>query len=251
VSQSEPQPRVQPDPPATAPARARPAVISASSVLGRPVSAGERAWYRVARGIVEGVCRAVWRVRVEGKENLPTDTPYVIAPVHRSYIDFLLIGCLTRRRVRYMGKDTLWSNKVLGLLCGSLGAFPVHRGSADREALRSCELAIAGGEPVVLFPEGARRAGPKLHPLFDGAAFVAARAGVPIVPVGIGGSERALPKGAKMVRPVKISVIIGRPLYPPPREGRERVSRKAVTALTAELQTSLQDLFDQARAQAG
>ncbi len=66
----------------------------------------------------------------------------------------------------------------------ALGGFPVHRGTADREALRLGEEAIRAGEALVIFPEGTRRSGPVVEPLFEGAAFVAMRAGVPIVPVG-------------------------------------------------------------------
>ena len=58
----------------------------------------------------------------------------------------------------------------------------------------------------MLFPEGERKAGPIVQPLFDGAVYVAVKAGVPIVPVGIGGSERVMPKGAKFVYPRKVHV---------------------------------------------
>ena len=60
---------------------------------------------------------------------------------------------------------------------------------------------LEAGEPLVLFPEGERKSGPIVQPLFDGATYVAVKAGVPIVPVGIGGSERAMPKGAKFIFP--------------------------------------------------
>ena len=64
----------------------------------------------------------------------------------------------------------------------------------------------------MLFPEGERKTGPIVQPLFDGAAYVAVKAGVPIVPVGIGGSERAMPKGAKFISPRKVHVVIGKPI---------------------------------------
>ena len=88
------------------------------------------------------------------------------------------------------------------------------------------------GKPVVLFPEGTRRSGPVIEVHHDGAAFVASQAGVPIVPVGIGGSERALPKGKALPRPVKIHILIGEPLLPVPvAEGARHPSRRAVRAL--------------------
>lgn len=203
-------------------------------------------WYAVARGLVELVCRLYWRVEIIDRHKLPATGAYVIAPVHRSNIDTLLAGCLTRRRIRFMGKDSLWKYRWSGALFSSLGAFPVHRGTPDREALRRCEEAVIGGEPVVLFPEGTRQSGPRLHPLFEGAAFVAARAGVPVVPVGIGGSEGAMPKGSKRIRPVKVVMVVGDPIAPPARSESGRVARRAVADLTSQLGKELQGLFDRA-----
>jgi 1-acyl-sn-glycerol-3-phosphate acyltransferase len=208
-------------------------------------------WYAFARGLVELVCRTFWRVKIVDRHKIPSRGPYVIAPVHRSNIDTLLAGCLTRRRIRFMGKDSLWKYRLSGAVFSSLGAFPVHRGTADRDALRRCEDAVAGGEPVVLFPEGTRQSGPKLHPLFEGAAFVAARAGVPLVPVGIGGSEWAMPKGSKRLSPVKVVMVVGDPIPPPPRSETGRVPRRAVTEMTDQLAVELQKLLDQAMKAAG
>jgi 1-acyl-sn-glycerol-3-phosphate acyltransferase len=150
-----------------------------------------------------------------------------------------------------MGKDSLWRYAPVGRVFTSLGAFPVHRGTPDREALRVCGDALAAGEPVVLFPEGTRQSGPAVAPIFEGAVFVAARAGVPIVPVGIGGSEWAMPKGSRGIRPVKIVAVVGAPIPPPPRSDNGRVPRQAVTRLSARLHVELQALFDEALTAAG
>jgi 1-acyl-sn-glycerol-3-phosphate acyltransferase len=211
----------------------------------------ELVWYAFARGLVEIVCRLYWRLEIKNQDRLPKSGAYVIAPVHRSNIDTLLAGCLTRRRIRFMGKDSLWKYRWSGALFSSLGAFPVHRGTPDREALRQCEVAVTGGEPVVLFPEGTRQSGPKLHPLFEGAAFVAARAGVPLVPVGIGGSQWAMTKGSKRIRPVKVVMVVGDPILPPPRGESGRLSRRTVSEMTEKLGVDLQELLDQALAAAG
>jgi 1-acyl-sn-glycerol-3-phosphate acyltransferase len=208
-------------------------------------------WYGFARGLVEVFCRLFWRVSIVGREHVPPSGPYVLAPVHRSAIDFMLCGCLTRRRLRFMGKDTLWRSRLLGGLCSSLGAFAVHRGTPDREALQICEDALGGGEPVVLFPEGTRQAGITVQRLFEGAVFVAARAGVPIVPVGIGGSEWAMPKGSRGLRPVKVAVVVGAPVPAPPRGPSGRLSRRQIAETSTQLHTELQQLFDQALRRAG
>jgi 1-acyl-sn-glycerol-3-phosphate acyltransferase len=204
-------------------------------------------FYRFIRGVVVGFVRVFWRPRVRGREHIPASGPFVLAPVHRSNIDFAMAAVLVRRRIRYMGKDSLWKIRFIGKLFSALGAFPVHRGSADREALRRTMAVVEAGEPVVIFPEGTRQSGPAVQPLFEGAAYVAARTGVPIVPVGIGGTERAMPKGSKLIRPVRTSIIVGPPLRADATKDGGRVSRRAVHDVTDRLHTELQRLFDEAQ----
>lgn len=219
-----------------------------------PVASGHltRVWYAFARAVLAGGSRLLWRVKITGLENIPSAGAYVLAPVHRSVIDTFLCGGLTHRRLRFLGKDSMWRYGWSGHLLTSLGGIAVHRGMPDREALRACEAAVRGGDPVVLFPEGTRQTGPALHPLFEGAAFVAARTGVPIIPVGIGGSEWALPRGSMMPKPVRVRMVVGAPIPPPARsEGGGRVSRRAVRETTEALGEEIQRLFDQAMAAAG
>jgi 1-acyl-sn-glycerol-3-phosphate acyltransferase len=204
-------------------------------------------FYKVARAILAGFCYTFWRARFEGREFVPRSGAFVLSPVHRSNIDTPLMGCVTRRRMRFLGKDSMWKYGWSAWLFTSLGGIPVRRGGADREALRACEAAVRAGEPVVIFPEGTRRTGPLVMDIFEGAAFVALRTGVPIVPVGIGGSEAAMPRGTKLLRPVKIRVVIGPPFYPMTRQPGERVARREVRELSERLQAELQRLFDQAQ----
>ena len=209
--------------------------------------------YRAVRAIVAAFCRVFWRLEVHGAEHIPATGAFVIAPVHRSNIDFAVVAAMTRRRLRYMAKDSLWKVEPLGRIWDVLGAFPVARGSAAaRPAINAAVAVLAEGDPVVMFPEGARQSGPEVLPLFDGPALVASRAGVPVLPVGIGGSEQAMPKGSKLLRPVKIHVVIG-PLIPAPAAADDgaRVPRRAVQELTARLSAELQPLFDEARRRAG
>mgnify|MGYP001370645931 CR=1 FL=1 len=212
----------------------------------------DRALYRVLRTLILAFARVFWRLRIVGAENLPRSGPYVVAPVHRSNIDTPLVALITPRRLRFMGKDSLWKSSVTARLFTALGGFPVHRGSADRDALRRCIEVIDGGEPLVLFPEGTRQSGPLVQDLFEGAAYVAARTGVPVVPVGIGGSEAAMPKGAKGLRPVRIAIVVGQPIAPPADgEGAKRASRRAIREMTARLHDEIQARFDEAQVIAG
>jgi 1-acyl-sn-glycerol-3-phosphate acyltransferase len=209
-----------------------------------------RAAYYVARTAVNAFVRVWTRLTIEGREHVPSTGAFVLAPVHRSNMDTPISSCVTRRRLRFMGKDSLWKNRLAAWFLSSLGGFPVTRGRADREALRRCIAVVEAGEPLVLFPEGERKSGPVVQPLFDGAAYVALRAGVPIVPVGIGGSERVMPKGAKFIRPHKCHAIVGPPIVPPDLDGG-RVPRRVIQEVTAELHATLQQLFDDAQKRVG
>jgi len=204
--------------------------------------------YRVVRSAVGGFCRLFWRVRVTGLEHIPPTGPFILSPVHRSNVDTPLVALMGRRLVRFMGKDSMWKYPVSDWFFTSMGGFPVHRGTPDRDALRSCERLLSDGQALVIFPEGTRRSGPVVEEVFEGPAYLSAKLQVPIVPVGIGGSEGAMPKGARGIRPVKISIIVGEPIRPPPPTGSGRVGRKGVGALSRQLQGRLQGLFDQAEA---
>jgi 1-acyl-sn-glycerol-3-phosphate acyltransferase len=209
-----------------------------------------RAWYRFVRLVVGGLCRVWFRMSVRGRENVPASGPFVLAPVHRSNIDFAIVCVVTKRRMRYLAKDSIFKYG-LGRVWESLGAIPVVRGTPDRDAMRQLEETLRTGEPVVMFPEGTRQSGPEVQPLFDGPAYVALRAGVPIVPVGIGGSEAAMPKGSKWIRPHKVVLVVGKPIVPEARAEGARVPRRAVSETTAALKDEVQSLFDEAQRLAG
>lgn len=211
----------------------------------------DRLAYRVVRFIVTAFCRTWCRMTIEGRENVPATGAFLLAPTHRSILDTPIASGVTRRRMRFMGADKYWKNKAFGRLLTALGGFPVTRGTADREALKRCIAVLEQGEPLVLFPEGERKSGPLVQSLFDGAAFVAVKAGVPIVPVGIGGSERAMPKGAKFIWPRKVHVAIGAPLPTTTVHGSPKEQRDAARQITVVLHAELQRLFDIAEARVG
>jgi len=210
---------------------------------------GSRIFYQVVRGIVVGFCRTYNRMTIEGRDNVPVDGPFVLAPVHRSFIDTPIASGCTRRRMRFMGKDSLWRRQPFRWILSALGAFPVTRGAADREAIMRCIAVLQAGQPLVLFPEGERKVGPTVQPLYDGAAYVACKAGVPIVPVGIGGSGRVMGHGARFVWPHKVHVIVG-PVIDVKRSDSGRVPRAEVREVSSRLHSELQRLFDEAERKA-
>ena len=215
------------------------------------MSALDRMAYRFFWSLLWLVCKAWFRFRVVGKQNLPAEEAYILAPVHRSYLDTPVGGMVTARRQRFLGKESLWRNRAAGRFLTIVGGFPVERGTADRAALRACQEVLERGEPMVMFPEGTRQHGPVVDPdlMHAGPAFVAARAGVPIVPLGIAGTDHAMPGGSMLIRPVRVVMVVGEPIRPPEVDGR--IPRRMVDELTERLRVGLQGCFDEAQRLAG
>jgi len=197
--------------------------------------------YRLCAGIVAVLAKVLFRPSVLGAENIPLTGPVLIAPIHRSNVDFALTLFISKRKVFFMAKDSIFRVPILGPLITHLGAFPVKRGSADRESMALSEEVLRQGHALVLFPEGTRQEGRSVAPLHDGAMFVAARTGATIVPVGIGGSDMAMPKGARLPRFAKIRIVVGAPIQPPLSEGR--VARSALAAKSEELRAALEAVY--------
>ena len=203
--------------------------------------------YRLVHGLVHLLSRLLWRIRFVGLDRLPRTGPYVLAPSHRSNLDSFFAALVTKRRVRFMAKREIWNSKLLGRAAEYLGAFPVDRAAPDRAALRTAAACLSAGEPLVVFPEGTRRKGLVIEALHDGAAYLSARHEVPVVPIGIAGSEEILAKGRKLPKLHRVLLVVGEPIEPPRREG-SAVPRSDVRALTGDIQVAIQKAFDDARA---
>lgn len=206
--------------------------------------------YPIVRDVLVAFSYLFWRVTVDGREHVPTSGPFILAPVHRSNVDSPIVAAVTRRRLRYLGKQEMWKYKASAALFDAMRGIPVNRGTPDRDALRRCVNALRDGEPLVVFPEGSRRSGPVVDELFEGVAYLAMKTGAPIIPVGIGGSERAMPKGAKFIHPVKVHLVVGPPIQPEVSEAG-KTPRRAIRELNDRLYHELQRLFDEAQAKVG
>jgi 1-acyl-sn-glycerol-3-phosphate acyltransferase len=204
------------------------------------------ALYTGVRTVVGDGSRLAFRVRVEGTDHVPSTGAAILAPSHRSMMDIPFLAIVTRRRIRFMGKRSVFEIPVLGALFSQLGGFPVARDGSDHAAVRASLSMLGDGELLAVYPEGTRQHGGRIQPLQPGAAYLALRAGVPIVPIGIAGSEEILRgHGRRLPSFRRAAIAVGSPLLPPPREGRA-VPRAAVDALTDRLHGALQDALDAA-----
>jgi len=210
-------------------------------------------WFYQATRVVFMSFFAVWlRLSIDGEEHVPDTGGFILAAGgHRSILDTPIVARTSRRIFRYMGAEKYFQVPVLSWFLRSVGGFPIQRDATDRDALRLSQDVLASGEPLVIYPEGTRFSGPEVQPLQQGAVFLACRAQVPIVPVGLGGAERAWPKGGRFIRPRKVALVVGEPMMPPVAEDGKRVKRSAMKAFNDELHERLQELFDEAQTRAG
>lgn len=206
--------------------------------------------YRFLRRVVEFLNKVWLRTTVVGMDRVPATGPVIIAPTHRAAIDFFPLAEITDRKLHFMVKDSVWKYPMLNDFFSFLGMFPIDRESTDREAMRRSENVLAAGQVLILFPEGTRRSGPTIEELHDGATYLAARMGAPIVPVGISGTPPALPKGKRLPRRTHVKVVVGNPIEAPVRSEGGRVPRAAIREMTGELQKQLQALYDEAEGRA-
>ena len=194
--------------------------------------------------LARAVFGAYFRCYTRGRRNMPRQGGVIIAPTHRSNLDTPMIGASAGRPLRYFAKSGLFKGPITTWMLVTMGAFPVRRDTIDRSALKAALVVLEAGQPLVVFPEGERKSGTRIHPLLDGVAWLAAKAQVPVVPVAIGGTERAMGIGVRMPRPRTARLVWGEPLAPPETDPRGRVSRDALTQFSDELRVILQEMFD-------
>jgi 1-acyl-sn-glycerol-3-phosphate acyltransferase len=202
---------------------------------------------RLLRATVGKLLLAMFRVRRIGADNVP-DGPVLLAGNHVSYGDPVLLWCAAPRRVHFMAKSELWESGFLGWALDRVWAFPVRRGTADREALSIAGALLATGETVGVFPEGTRNREGTAEAQ-QGAAFIAMRAGVPIVPVGIAGTDRIKPKGTRFMRFPRVTISYGTPVRA--EEFGEMGRKQRVEAMTAEVMARINLELDRARGAIG
>jgi 1-acyl-sn-glycerol-3-phosphate acyltransferase len=197
--------------------------------------------YLLAGAISWPFVKVGFRLRARGIENLP-EGGFVLAANHTSNFDPWPLGLplFPGRQLYFMAKSELFNPILKPILLGG-GAFPVRRGEADVEAIRSAVEFVQSGRVVVMFPEGTRRKkglrkrhGARPH---SGAARIALAANAPLVPAAIKGTDRLTRLGPLRVAygsPIRLDDLRGNEIAPAARDATERLM-----AAIAELEASL------------
>ncbi len=210
--------------------------------------------YTVLHAVVPPVAKLIWRPRVTGLENVPRTGPVIIASNHLSFADSLVIPIVTPRKVVFLAKsDYFAGGGVAGTLQKAwfegMGMLPVDRDNT-LAALASLDTALevlGRGEAFGIYPEGTRSRDGRIYRGRTGVAHLALTAGVPVVPVGLTGTERLQPVGSRLPRVVPITVRFGAPIEVAGRYDGVPAGR-ARREVTDEIMAAIQELSGQEQA---
>jgi 1-acyl-sn-glycerol-3-phosphate acyltransferase len=197
--------------------------LSTGAPPTEPILTHKTAVYHICSTGALWFCKAYFRLRVEGLENIPPKGGAVLASNHQSFLDILILGGCMPRHVAFVARDTLANWRWLSYVMRQCGAVLVRRGTSDRRALRAMADHLEKDDMVVIYPEGTRTRDGGLQEFKGGALLAARMAGVPIVPCGIRGAFEAWPRGRTIPRPKKIAVRFGPPIDSSLPDAQERL----------------------------
>lgn len=196
--------------------------------------------YWVLKAVLTPIFFVLWRVRVEGRENIPKTGPAVLAANHQSFCDSFFIPLVVRRRVTFLAKAEYFDSKKTAWFFRAAGQIPIHRsgGSASERALETARDDVLGkGRLLCLYPEGTRTLDTFVHKGRTGVTRLSRECGVPVIPVGVVGTVGVQPVNAKFMRPFKrVTIRFGAPMLmdPPtnpadPMEGHDHTQCRDFT----------------------
>jgi 1-acyl-sn-glycerol-3-phosphate acyltransferase len=185
--------------------------------------------YYFGRGLIRFGMFFLARWEINGQENVPERGPVLIVCNHLHVADPPIVAASVPLKLVFMAKEELWASRWDRYWVENFGAFPVRRGGLERETLRAAQQWIERGVSIVMFPEGGRSHSPGLQPALPGAAMMAWRLKVPILPVGITGTDKFRNIGWTLRHHPTVTVTIGRPFSPPLDGKLTREQRREMT----------------------
>ncbi len=200
-------------PPGEAPSHLEPTPFPTRAPLPRP-SEPLPLLYRLLRGASLPILKAAFHLRVEGFENLPGTGPFILAANHHNYLDGVVLGAAVPRKITFLVMPRVYHTTPLHpAFFRHVGSIPVNLEKPDPGAIKRALRVLEAGGVIGIFPEGPFSLEGRLVDGQPGAALIALRAGVPVVPVGILGTYEALRgRPSHVPRPYPLTVKFGQPL---------------------------------------
>ncbi|WZH39055.1 MAG: lysophospholipid acyltransferase family protein [Microbacterium enclense] len=214
--------------------------------------------YGLGRFLITPLARAIYRPHIEGRDNVPRTGPVIFASNHLSFIDSIAIPVASPRPVHFLAKSTYFEKWASRQFFTAIGAIAVERGAgkAALDALDQQRELLEDGRAVALYPEGTRSLDGRLYKGRTGVAFLALQTGAPVVPVGLVGTDKVMPVGAKVpTTKERITVRFGTPLdlspHGPASSGRARrgATDEIMAAIHALSEQELAGAYNEAPAQ--
>lgn len=165
--------------------------------------------YRLTHRLLKPPLAAFFRLQYHGTEHIPATGAAVLACNHLSNLDPVLLAAACPRPINYLAKIELFRVPILGGLIRRYGAIPLRRSASDPEAIRLAEQVLEQHQILALFPEGTRSRTGQLKPFRFGAARLALKYNVPLIPAAITGTDQAMPTGAKFPRRTQVQIAFG------------------------------------------
>jgi 1-acyl-sn-glycerol-3-phosphate acyltransferase len=203
--------------------------------------------YRVARRVVLTVFQLFWRPRIEGRELIPSTGLLIVASNHLSFIDSIVIPVTVPRKVVFLAKAEYWEGRSPAtwprrLFFAAFEAVPVQR-EQQQDAQASLDLArgvVERGDAFGIYPEGTRSRDGRLYRGRTGVGWLALATGARVVPVGVVGTDRVQPVGAKVPRVRRgVAIRFGEPVDPadyahlPPGRARREITDTVMDRIAA------------------
>lgn len=195
--------------------------------------------YKIVKLIVSLFFHSYIRLDIIGNGNIPRSGGVILAPNHISYLDPLILGVAVKRKVHSMAKEELFKSAILRFVMTHLKAFPVKRGRMDRYALKRSLQILNQGKVLNVFPEGTIPLNSNTTEGKPGAAWLALKANVPIVPVKIIGSDKLLPDGKFFPKTGRARIIFGQPIS---LETKNNTYKKNKTRITEKIMKDIEKL---------
>ena len=178
------------------------------------------------------IFKVLFRVKVVGRQHLPKSGGFILASNHLSYLDPLILGTVCPCKLNFMARHDLFYNPLFSWLLSKVGAFPIKRNSADISALKEAIRRVKNGGGLLVFPEGSRGTNSTiLGEPQPGIGFLIAKLNTPVIPAFISGSEFALPRGARFIRPGKICVYFGKQISLERRKPHQDVAEEVMMGI--------------------
>jgi 1-acyl-sn-glycerol-3-phosphate acyltransferase len=188
--------------------------------------------YACAKALSYPLMLLYFRVRVRGGARLPRKGGFLLAANHFSFVDPLILGAMLPRRLWFVMAEDQFDKPGVHLFSRLMDVIPVQAGAAFKLGpIRKCLSVLRGGRVVAIFPEGRRSPTGRILPPMPGVGVLAGRAGVPVIPVAIGGTREAYPPGRRFPRPGKVTLVVGEPLTGLDALSPEEVARRAMDAI--------------------